>query len=103
MQNWIMDKKTVMEKMENAIIGELETLLMEENKTMSANYWIDNCHNVFATIAEVGNESWLDIRLELYDCTEEWIGDLYIYDTNDRSKESLKRTVIEIVKDYYGE
>jgi hypothetical protein len=97
-----MDKADVMRKMENAILGELETLLTDKG-VMSANYWIDNTHNVFATIAESSTDKWLDIRLELYDCTEEWVGDLYIYDTDDMSIPSLERTVEAIVKDYYGE
>lgn len=102
MQNWIMNKVDVMRKMENAILGELETLLIDDG-IMSANYWIDNTHNIFATIADSGDDKWLDIRLELYDCTEEWVGDLYTYDTDDMSMASLERTVEAIVKDYYGE
>ena len=102
MQNWIMNKVDVMRKMENAILGELETLLTDDG-IMSANYWIDNTHNIFATIADSGDDKWLDIRLELYDCTEEWVGDLYTYDTDDMSMASLERTVEAIVKDYYGE
>ena len=103
MMNWVLDKQVVMQQTENAIIGELECLLDDTSPTASANYWLDNKHNVFATISEDCGEKWLDIRLELYDVDEDWVGDLYMYDTTDMSRESLERTVEQIVKDYYGE
>lgn len=103
MMNWNFDKDVIMRQTENAIIGELACLLGNTRPTASANYWLDNRHNVFATIAEDGDDKWLDIRLEMYDVNDDWIGDLYMYDTTDMSVESLERTVTEIVKDYYGE
>lgn len=103
MQNWVWEKQMVMEQTENAILGELEYLLGETRPTASANYWLDNRHNVFATIAEDGSEKYLDIRMEIYDADEDWVGDLYTYETKDMSLAELKKTVTEIVKDYYGE
>lgn len=103
MRNWMMDEATIMKHTENAIIGELKTLLQDNNNVMTANYWIDNTHNVFAMITEGSdNEKGLDIRVELYDSREEQIGDLYIYGT-DMCKKSLEAVVKDIVKKYYAE
>ena len=103
MMNWVLDEEVIMQQTENAIMRELECLLDDTRPTESANYWLDNRHNVFATISEDCGEKYLDIRLELYDIDEDWVGDLYIYDTIDISREALTKTITQIVKDYSGE
>lgn len=103
MINWVLDKDVIMKQTENAIMDEFEHLLDNTRSTESAGYWLDNKHNVFATISEDCGEKWIDIRMELYDIDGDWVGDLYIYDTTDLSREALERTVEQIVKDYYGE
>lgn len=102
--SWNFDKATIMSQTKKAIMDELVWLLEPERvREDTANYWLDNAHNVFAYVEIDGRESWIEIRLELYDSDEDWIGDLYCYNTLDLSIESLEEVVEEVVQDYYGE
>ena len=77
MDNWFMDRNEIKRKTINAIMDELEYLLGELTEGDSANYWLDNTHNVFAFINDNGNgDRWIEIHYELYDCNEDIIGDL---------------------------
>lgn len=103
MDNWFTDKYEIKDKLENAIMGELEFLT--GNTLMdSANYWIDNTHNVFAFINDNGDgDRWIEIHYELYDSEEEIIGDLIVLNTDDVSKRDLLEQVRVIVNAYYGD
>jgi hypothetical protein len=101
MIDWFEDKKT-MQRTFNGIMGELELLLDELDTNYTANYWIDNTHNVFADIYKDGI-SYITIQLEMYDFKEELIGILYLTETEDMSRKELEKAVREIVEVYYRE
>lgn len=104
MDNWFVDKNEIKSKTINAIMGELEYLLGELTEGDSANYWIDNTHNVFAFVNDNGSgDRWIEIHYELYDCNEELIGDLLTIGTDDVNREELLEEVKGIVDVYYGE
>lgn len=105
MDNWFMDRNEVKSETINAIMSELEYLLEEEaDDDRTANYWIDNTHNVFAFINDNGGgDRWIEIHYELYDCNEEMIGDLLILGTEDVTREELLGEVKAIVDTYYAD
>ena len=104
MDNWFVDKNEIKNKTINAIMGELEYLLGELTEGDSANYWIDNTHNVFAFINDNGGgDRWIEIHYELYDCNEDIIGDLLVVNTEDVTMEDLLKEVKVIVDTYYGD
>ena len=104
MDNWFVDRNEIKSKTINAIMGELEYLLGELTEGDSANYWIDNTHNVFAFINDNGSDDrWIEIHYELYDCNEDIIGDLLVLSTEDVTREDLLEEVRVIVKTYYGD
>lgn len=104
MDNWFTDKNEIKRKTTNAIMGELEYLLGELTEGDSANYWIDNTHNVFAFVNDNGGDDrWIEIHYELYDCNEDIIGDLLVLSTDDVTREDLLEEVRVIVKTYYGD
>lgn len=101
MYNWFTDKNRVKSRMINTIMEELDSLVNGNDE--SANYWIDNTHNVFAVVNDNGDDDrWIEIHYELYDCNEEIIGDLFVLDTDNVNREELLREVSVIVDDYYG-
>ena len=101
MYNWFEDKNEIRNKTTNAIMEELDSLINEPDKT--ANYWIDNTHNVFAFINDNGNDDkWIEIHYELYDCNEDIIGDLLVLSTNNVYRDELLQEVVAIVDAYYG-
>lgn len=86
-------------KLCNAIMGELDCLVGQTTGT--ANYWLDSAHNVFADTVTDGRETWFEVKLELYDpITEDWIGDLTIFATEDTSEQELRHAVEYIVDKY---
>ena len=104
MDNWFMDRNEIKRKTINAIMDELEYLLGELTEGDSANYWLDNTHNVFAFINDNGNgDRWIEIHYELYDCNEDIIGDLLVIGTDDVDREELLGEVCSIVDTYYGD
>ena len=104
MDNWFVDRNEIKRKTINAIMGELEYLLGELTEGDSANYWIDNTHNVFAFINDNGGgDRWIEIHYELYDCNEDIIGDLLVIGTDDVDREGLLEEVKGIVDAYYGD
>lgn len=104
MYNWFVNKREIKSKTIDAIMGELEYLLEELTEKKSANYWIDNTHNVFAFINDNGDgDRWIEIHYELYDCNEEIIGDLAVGTTDEIDKYELLEEVEEIVKLYFGD
>ena len=104
MDNWFVDKNEIKSGTINAIMGELEYLLDESMENKTANYWIDNTHNVFAFINDNGNDDrWIEIHYELYDCNEDIIGDLLVVSTEDVTMEDLLKEVKSIVDAYYGD
>lgn len=104
MDNWFVDKNEIKSGTTNAIVGELEYLLDESMENKTANYWIDNTHNVFAFINDNGNgDRWIEIHYELYDCNEDIIGDLLVANTEDVTMEDLLKEVKSIVDTYYGD
>ena len=104
MYNWLVDKTEIKNKTINSIMGELEYLLGELTEGDSANYWIDSTHNVYAFVNDNGgNDKWIEIHYELYDCNEDMIGDLLVFDTDDVTKNCLLRAVATIVHHYYGD
>lgn len=104
MTNWIMADKNIIQKTVNAVMGELESLASAEyGSEMTANYWLDERHNIFAVIDSSCNEMWIELHYELYDANEELIGDLIVSDTRDASINAIEEEVWKIVKEYYGE
>lgn len=104
MYNWFVNKNEIKSQTTNAIIGELEILVKESDKYESANYWIDNTHNVFAFVNDNGNDDrWIEIHYELYDCNDNMIGDLLVLNTDDVTMEDLLKEVKTIVNAYYGD
>lgn len=102
MLNWFVDKNEIKNKTINAIMEEFDSLVNGNDE--SANYWIDNAHNVFAFVNDNGNDDkWIEIHYELYDCNENLIGDLLVFDTDDVTKNCLLRAVATIVHHYYGD
>lgn len=104
MYNWFVDKEEIRRKTINAIMSELEYLIKEATEYDSANYWIDDRHNVFAFINDNGNDDrWIEIHYELYDSNEDMIGDLLVLNTEDVAMEDLLKEVKVIVDAYYGD
>ena len=102
MDNWFVDNKEIKSQTINAIMGELEYLLGELTEGDSANYWIDNTHNVFAFVNDNGGgDRWIEIHYELYDCNEDIIGDLLVLNTDDVTREDLIEEIRVIVDAYY--
>lgn len=103
MDNWFVDKNEIKNNTINAIMGELEYLI-ESTEYKTANYWIDNTHNVFAFINDNGDDDrWIEIHYELYDFNEDIIGDLLVLSTEDVTMEDLLKEVRTIVNAYYGD
>ena len=103
MLNWYVDKQKVINKTINAVYDELE-ILIDVNYPISANYWIDDRHNVFAeTRRDNDGNNWISFYYELSDINGDIIADIHVMDTEDRSPESLKKGIIKIVNEYYGE
>ena len=103
MDNWFVNKNEYKEELENSIMGELEFLIDEtDNKT--ANFWIDDTHNIFAFINDNGDgDKWIEIHYELYDCKNEIAGDLTVLSTDKSSKKELFAEVKTIVNMYVGD
>ena len=103
MDNWFMNKNEYKEKLENSIMSELE-FLIDETNNKTANYWLDNAHNIFAFINDNGDgDKWIEIHYELYDCDDEIIGDLTVLSTDEISKRELLEEVKTIVNMYCGD
>ena len=104
MNNWFVDKYEIKNGTINAIMEELEYLVEEGTEDKTANYWIDNTHNVFAFINDNGDDDrWIEIHYELYDCNEELVGDLFVLNTDYVDRDGLLQEVIGIVDAYYGD
>lgn len=101
MINWFVDKTDRIKRTVNAVFGELETL---RNNSVSANYWLDNTHNIFAIVNDNGDDDkWIEIHLELYDVYDNMVGDITVIDTEDISSGELMKAIEDIVKEYYHE
>ena len=101
---WDQHKNKVKNKLINTIMEEFSPLLDEPDNEPSANYWIDDAHNVSAFINDNGDDDkWIEIHYELYDMDEEKVGDLTIANTEYTDREELLRAVTAIVDDYYGD
>lgn len=104
MYNWFANKNEIKKETINAIMGELEYLLDELTEDKTANYWIDNTHNVFAFVNDNGGDDrWIEIHYELYDSNEDIIGDLLVLNTEDVLMEDLLKEVKTIINAYYGD
>lgn len=102
MDNWFVNKNEIKDKLENSIMGELESLI-DESEYSTANYWIDQTHNVHAFINDNGKDDrWIEIHYELHDY-EDIIGDLLVLSTDDVSKRELLEQIRVIVNTYYGD
>ena len=103
MFNWFANKEEIKTKTINAIMGELDCLVDKEAENNSANYWIDQTHNVFAFINDNGDDDkWIEIHYELHDY-EDIIGDLLVLNTADVTMEDLIKEVTVVVNAYYGD
>ena len=103
MDNWFVNKDKIKNKTINAIMGELEYLLDEPTRDKTANYWIDQTHNVFAFINDnSNNDRWIEIHYELHNY-EDIIGDLSVWNTEYIDRDELLMFVKMIVNDYYGD
>ena len=104
MYNWFVNKREIKSQTIDAIMGELECLFDKLTEEKSANYWIDNTHNVFAFINDNGDgDRWIEIHYELYDCNEENIGDLAVGVTDEVDRYELLEEVKAIVELYFGD
>lgn len=104
MDNWFMNKNEIKTKTINAIMNELECLVEEATEDKTANYWIDQTHNVFAFVNDNGDDDrWIEIHYELYDCNEELVGDLFVLNTDYVDRDVLLQEVVGIVDTYYGD
>ena len=102
MHYWYMDKSKVKTQTLNSIMGELESLI--DGTAQTANYWIDNAHNVSAFINDNGDDDkWIEIHYELYAHKESWIGDLLLIETEYTDRDELFKAVAIIVDYYYGD
>lgn len=101
MYNWFLDENEVVQKTINAIMDELEILIDTSENNMTANYWIDGTHNVFAFINGNGKNRYIEIHYELYGFDDEIIGDLIVSSTQDTTKNELMKEIIAIVNHYY--
>lgn len=102
MINWYQDKQEIIQKTINAIYDEISCVIEPECYS-TANYWLDNCHNVFAERCYSNDEcDYIEIHYELYDCKEDLIGDIDVLLTEDLSRESLLKCITDIVNEYYG-
>ena len=97
MYNTFADIHKIKYQLVNSILGELEEIL--KGDTYTANYWLDNAHNVFATKDDTGRSEWIEIHFELYQA-EEHIGDILVVDTDEVSQTELIKAVKEIVDKY---
>lgn len=101
MENWFVNKEEVKHKMINAIMGELECWLNDDD-VQTANYWIDDVHNVFAFVNDNGdNDRWIEIHFELHDYSGDIVGDLLVLNTQDVNKDDLLKEIKTIVDMYY--
>lgn len=104
MDNWFVNKDDIILKTVNSAMAELESIL-EYKKT--ANYWIDDTHNIYAFINNNGdiedNDKWIEIHFELYDNNEDIIGNFFVAETKYVNHKELYDEVLAIVKSYYGE
>lgn len=101
MTNWFVNKEEIKNKTINAIMGELGYLTDRRRKSQTANYWIDNVHNVFAFINDNGDDDrWIEIHFELYN-DEDMVGDLLVLNTENVSKDELRKEITVIVDTYY--
>lgn len=97
MYNTFSDIHELKYQLVNSILGELEEILKDD--TCTANYWLDNAHNIFATKDDNGRSEWIEIHFELYQA-EEHIGDILVADTDEVSQDELIKAVNEIVDKY---
>lgn len=97
MYNTFSDIHELKYQLVNSILGELEEILKDD--TCTANYWLDNAHNIFATKDDNGRSEWIEIHFELYQA-EEHIGDILVVDTDEVSQAELIKAVNEIVDKY---
>ena len=103
MPSWYTDQQKTIYKTINAVYDEL-AVLIESDYPTSANYWIDNRHNVFAEAhKDCDGYAWIDIYFELYDINGDIIADIDVMETEDKSSKSLKECIVTIVNEYYGE
>ena len=104
MTNWFVNKDETILKTVGSAMSELESIV-EDEKT--ANYWIDDTHNIFAFVNNngdtEGDDKWIEIHFELYDKDENIVGDLIVADTESVSHKELYDEILTIVKLYYGE
>lgn len=100
MYNWFVDKYEIKNKTINTIMEEFDSLVNEAENT--ANYWIDQTHNVHAFINDNGgDDKWIEIHYELHDY-EDIIGDLLVLSTDCVDRDELLQEVCAIVDSYYG-
>lgn len=97
MYNDFADIQKIKYQLVNSILGELEEILKDD--TYTANYWLDNAHNVFAAKDNNGRSEWIEIHFELYQA-EEHIGDILVVDTEEVSQSALIKAAKEIVDKY---
>ena len=104
MDNWFVNRDETILKTVGSAMAELESIVDDEK---TANYWIDDTHNIFAFVNNNGDtkddDKWIEIHFELYDKDENIIGDLIVADTESVNHKELYDEVLAIVKSYYGE
>lgn len=102
MDNWFVNKEEHKRETKNSIMGELSYLLGGNDKT--ANYWIDDTHNVFGFVNDNGDDDkWIEIHYELYDSNADIIGDLAVLSTDSISETELLNEIESVVNMYFNE
>lgn len=105
MMNWIGTSANIIDITVNKAMDEFEDLVDIEDCDAidSANYWLDERHNIFGVVCSAFGQVWIEIHYELYDEDGEMIGDLTVSDTRDTSRSAIKEEITAIVKMYYSE
>lgn len=105
MMNWIGASADIIDITVQKIMDEFENLVgIEKSDGIdSANYWLDERHNIFGVACRSMNETWIEIHYELYDEDGEIVGDLTVSDTRDTSRSAIEEEITAIVRMYYGE
>lgn len=105
MMNWIGTSADIIDITVNKVMDEFENLIDIEDCDVidSANYWLDERHNIFGAVCSAFGEIWIEIHYELCDDDGEMIGDLIVIDTRDTSRSAIEETINAIVRMYFGE
>lgn len=83
------------------IAGVIDVANKYDSQNRTANFWIDDTHNIFAFINDNGKDDiWIEIHYELY-FNEEIVGDIVVLSTDGLNNNELTSAIKEIVDMYF--